>query len=50
MIREKQYNFTEIAQRLGYSSVHYFSRHFKQVAGMTPSEYAASVKALCEEA
>lgn len=50
MIREKQYNFTEIAQRLGYSSVHYFSRHFKQVAGMTPSEYAASVMALCEEA
>ena len=48
LIREKQYNFTEIAQQLGYSSVHYFSRNFKQIAGMTPSEYASSVKALCE--
>lgn len=49
MIREKQYNFTEIAQALGYSSVHYFSRHFKQLAGMTPSEYAASIKAKMHE-
>lgn len=49
MIREKQYNFTEIAQHLGYSSVHYFSRHFKQIAGMTPSEYASSMKAMMQE-
>lgn len=49
MIREKQYNFTEIAERLGYSSVHYFSRHFKQIAGMTPTEYAASIKAMMGE-
>jgi AraC-like DNA-binding protein/quercetin dioxygenase-like cupin family protein len=27
------------ADRLGYSSVHYFSRHFKEVTGFTPSEY-----------
>ncbi|NLY17745.1 MAG: AraC family transcriptional regulator [Clostridiaceae bacterium] len=44
MIREGEYNFTEIAHRLGYSSIHYFSRHFKKVTGMTPSEYAYSVK------
>lgn len=44
MIREGEYNFTEIAQRLGYSSIHYFSRHFKKATGMTPSEYAYSVK------
>ncbi len=46
LIREKQYNFTEISQQLGYSSVHYFSRHFKQITGMTPSEYAISIKAM----
>lgn len=43
-IREKTYNFTEIAQMLGYSSIHYFSRCFKAVTGMTPTEYATSVK------
>lgn len=43
-IREDTYNFTEIAEILGYSSIHYFSRHFKKLTGMTPSEYATSVK------
>lgn len=43
-IREGEKNFTEIANDLGYSSIHYFSRHFKKVTGMTPSEYSSSVK------
>lgn len=46
MIREGKGNFTEIAAALGYQSIYYFSRHFKKAAGMTPSEYASSVKAL----
>lgn len=46
MIREGRHNFTEIAAKLGYNSIHYFSRHFKKVTGMTPSEYASSVKVL----
>ncbi len=46
MIREGSHNFTEIAAMLGYNSIHYFSRHFKKVTGMTPSEYASSVKVL----
>lgn len=46
MIREGSHNFTEIASILGYNSIHYFSRHFKKVTGMTPSEYASSVKVL----
>lgn len=45
-IREGQHNFTEISAQLGYNSIHYFSRHFKKVTGMTPSEYASSVKML----
>lgn len=44
MIREEQYNMTEIAEILSFTSVQYFSRRFKQVTGMTPSEYASSVK------
>ena len=46
LIREGEHNFTEIAALLGYNSIHYFSRHFKKVTGMTPSEYAGSVKVL----
>lgn len=46
MIREKKMNFSEISRHLSFSSVHYFSRRFKSVVGMTPSEYADSVKSL----
>jgi YesN/AraC family two-component response regulator len=45
LIREEQYNFTEIAARLGYGSIHYFSWDFKKMTGMPPSDYARSVKA-----
>lgn len=48
LIREGRLNFTQIAASLGYQSVHYFSRRFKQAAGMSPSEYARSVKMLSE--
>jgi transcriptional regulator GlxA family with amidase domain len=40
LIRESSLNFSEIALRLGFGSVHYFSRMFKRSTGMTPSEYA----------
>lgn len=43
-IRADNMNFTQIAETLGYTSVHYFSRQFKKTTGMTPSEYAYSVK------
>lgn len=45
LIRQNHLNFSNIAAELGYSSVQYFSRHFKAVTGMTPSQYATSVKA-----
>lgn len=48
MIREGRLNFTQIAARLGFQSVHYFSRRFKRFTGMSPSEYASSVKMLAE--
>lgn len=48
MIREGQLNITQISSQLGFSSVHYFSRRFKALTGMTPSEYARSVKMLSD--
>lgn len=44
MIRENSMNFTEIAAALQYSTVHHFSRQFKEKFGITPSEYARSVR------
>ena len=48
MIRNGHMNFTQIADNLGYTSIHYFSRQFKKITGMTPSEYASSIKLLSE--
>jgi len=44
MIRENSMNFSEIASALQYSTVHHFSRQFKEKFGITPSEYAKSVR------
>jgi AraC-like DNA-binding protein len=46
MIREKELNMTEIANNLAYKSIHHFSKQFKDIAGMSPTEYARSVKAI----
>lgn len=48
LIRMKDMNFSQIAEILGYSSVQYFSRQFKKISGMTPTEYANSIKAISE--
>ncbi len=44
LLREGNGNITQIADKLGYASVHYFSRYFKQATGMTPSEYTLSIQ------
>jgi len=44
MIREGNLNFTEISEALQYSTVHHFSRQFKEKFGITPTEYAKSVR------
>lgn len=48
LIRSEQMNFTQISENLGYSSIHYFSRQFKKLTGMSPSEYASSIKAMVD--
>lgn len=45
-IREADYNFTQIAEMLGYDSIHYFSRQFRKYVNMSPTEYAGSIRAL----
>lgn len=50
LIRQRDMNFTEISNYLGYNSIHYFSRRFKLETGMTPSEYVSSIKAMAEQA
>jgi len=49
LIRIGSLNFTQISEQLGYTSIHYFSRQFKKLTGMTPSEYASSVKAIMDK-
>lgn len=45
LISEGRHSFTEISEMLRFNSIHYFSRTFKAITGMNPSEYAQSVKA-----
>ena len=44
MIREGHMNFSAIAAALQYSTVHHFSRQFKDKFGITPTEYARTVR------
>ena len=46
MIRESTYNFTQISEILGFNTPHYFSAVFKKSVGMSPSEYANSIRAI----
>jgi len=35
---------SEIAYRVGYNSIHYFSRRFKETEGIPPSVYRETMK------
>lgn len=39
LIQEGEKSFSDIAELLGYSSIHYFSRAFKKKTGLSPTEY-----------
>ena len=43
LIREGQYNMAQISDMLHFDSPQYFSKCFKAVTNMTPSEYKASI-------
>lgn len=44
LIRDGKMSMTEIAETLGFTSIHYFSKLFKHKFGQSPSEYRQSVK------
>ena len=44
LIANNKFSFTVISDKLNFNSVHYFSRTFKQRTGISPSEYAQSIK------
>ncbi len=43
LIREGNFNMTQIADRLGFDNPQYFSKFFRTYTGMSPSEYKASI-------
>ncbi len=44
LIREQKLSVTEISENLGFGSIHYFSKLFKQYTGLSPKEYAKTIK------
>ena len=43
-IRENRMNLTDTAASLGYTSIYYFSKQFKKITGMSPSQYQKMVR------
>lgn len=43
-IRENRMNLTDTAAALGYTSIYYFSKQFKKITGMSPSQYQKMVR------
>lgn len=43
LIKESIYTISEISSMLGFTSIHYFSRKFKQQFGITPTDYAKTI-------
>lgn len=43
MLASGKYNITEVAQKCGFSSIHIFSKLFKQECGISPSAYVATL-------
>lgn len=49
LLRLQQYSATEVAERVGYSSLHYFSRAFKAETGLSPKKYIETVLSKLEK-
>ena len=43
LIKEGIYTISEVSRMLGFNSIHYFSRKFKQQYGITPTDYAKTL-------
>lgn len=49
MIRDGNKNFSQISDYLSFNTSNYFSKRFRLVTGMSPSEYTRSIKGLSEK-
>ena len=49
LLRMQKYTATEVAEMVGFSSLHYFSRAFKSVTGNSPKKYLETVLSRLEE-
>lgn len=49
-LRESDYNISQIAEKLGYDNVYYFSNQFKAREKMSPLEYRRSVTTISDKA
>ena len=43
LIKENTHTISEVSRMLGFNSIHYFSRKFKQQYGITPTDYAKTL-------
>jgi len=43
MLREADYSVSEIAEMLGFNSLSYFSKVFRQVSALSPREYVEAL-------
>lgn len=44
LLRQNKLSVTEISEKLGFNSIHYFSRLFKKTTGHSPKEYSTSIR------
>lgn len=49
LLRMQKYTATEVAEMVGFSSLHYFSRAFKSVTGNSPKKYIETVLSRLED-
>jgi len=44
LLRSKKLSITEISEKLGFESVHYFCRTFRKKTGVSPTEYSRMIR------
>ena len=44
LLRENKLSVTEISEKLGFNSIHYFCRLFKKTTGQSPKEYTKTIQ------
>ena len=49
LMRSNQYNLTEISSMVGFSTIHYFSKIFKQYEKKSPTAYIKTIKSRFED-